>query len=128
MLRETQFTTASDVWAMALTFIEILQGGAPPYKQLELIHVKYLLEDPCSLEEKLYAARFFLWDKNEWSDDMQKILLICLSNAKNRATAEQLSEMLENAGEYNIFKKVDNTIPLINNRTSLPNKHLVLIY
>ena len=106
-MRDSKFTCASDVWALALVFIEILQYGMRPYAHLENPTVIWLLQN-----EDYEMIHQNLFEKSAvWSEDVLEILRGCLCLAEHRWSASELSQRL-NKDKFMVYEGGVEYLPI----------------
>ena len=106
-LREQKFSTASDIWALAVVFIEILQYGAKPYEKCENATVMWLLQN----EEYAAIQQILLEGKNYLSAEMLEIFQQCLCPSESRLKTDDVTSRL-NKEKFRVYQEGVEYLPI----------------
>ena len=106
-LREQKFSIESDIWALMVVFIEILQYGARPYEKCENSTVMWLLQN----EEYDAIQQILLEDKNYLSVEMLEIFQQCLCSSEKRLKTGEVTSRL-NKENFRVYREGVDYLPI----------------
>ena len=106
-LRDQKFSIKSDIWALMVVFIEILQYGARPYEKCENATVMWLLQN----EEYDAIQQILLEGKNYLSAEMLEIFRQCLCPSESRLKTEEVTSRL-NKEKFRVYRKGVEYLPI----------------
>ena len=105
--RQQKLSTGSDVLALMMVFIEILQYGARPYEKCENKTVMWLLQN----EEYMLIQQILLEGKNHLSAEMLEVFQQCLCPAASRLKTEEVTSRL-NKEKFRVYREGVEYLPI----------------